>query len=179
MKDLTYTLENFSRFELFPNTTNIRLENAFSIWGILIFPIIVGSLLLYHVFGVRGVFFWSSFGLFLLVLINIFIFYRTQTYKENVHRLILDRNFIQMINQSNIQFQADIRDVTVENLKCSKEGYPAIRIYNEELQSIIIGFRQSSPSNNHENSYPLSQPDYWIQHKKEWNKLQDIINQNI
>ena len=84
MKNLTYTLDTFSRFELFPSSMNIECENAFSLYGILVLPILFGSIVFFYMFGIASNIFWIMFGLQAVILFNIYFFYKRTIQRENI-----------------------------------------------------------------------------------------------
>ena len=173
MKNLFHTSNTLSRFELIPNTSHIGTENAFSIYGILIIPQLLGGVFLYHAFEIRGIFFWVALGVLTLILVNVYIFYKRTSYRDHVLKLIIDNTYIQMMNYREIQFQSHIEDVKIEMIKCGRQGYPAIKLSNEELPSFIIGLKQ--PLQNQEMTQSLIQPDYWLKNKKEWEYLYERL----
>ena len=154
---------------------NIECENAFSLYGILVLPILFGSIVFFYMFGIASNIFWIMFGLQAVILFNIYFFYKRTIQREKIVKLIIDPHYIQMINQNEIQFHTKTQEVAIETMSCGQEAYPAIKMYNKLNQSIIIGVRASISEFNSENHQPLKQPDYWVRHKKEWRKLSKVL----
>ena len=179
MKETLNRFDTISRYELIPNTILIGAENAFSIYSILIIPNLLGGIILYNLFGIRGSFFWVTVGLLALLLVNLYVYYKRTFRSDYVLKLIIDRNYIQIMSDNKIQFQAPTSEVTMRLIKCGKQNYSAIKIRHEEFQVFIIGFKESLPIEEHTIRQPLTQPDYWLKNKREWKQLyQQLLLKN-
>ena len=59
-----------------PNTSANAYGKAFSLYGVLIIPILLGSVIMYNVFGLTGKYFTTAFLLMTLLVGNVYFFYR-------------------------------------------------------------------------------------------------------
>ena len=176
--------ENFQqdkiyRFELMPNTTASAYDKAFNLYGILIIPILLGSFLMYNIFGLRDKYFITSFLLMVFTLGNIYFFYHRLINKTSILKLIIHSNYMQIFDENQIYFQENIAQIKVEIMSCGNPERPAIRISHEEFSGIIIGWKNTGNNNNSNIRDKLTQPDYWLRNNDLSNILMDILEQKI
>lgn len=167
------------RFHLQPNSSISASKNAFSVYGILIIPILIGGFLMHYVFQLYGTYLIICFIMLLMALGNIFYYYRRQTHQSKTLKLIIQYDWIQLLDQNQLYFQKDLHQMQLEPILCGKLRTPALKISSEDFEGIIIGLKHIDVDFPVNAQNKLSQPDYWILNKSEAQQLVNFMKMQI
>ena len=163
------------RFELIPNTTSYGIEKMFSLFGILISPILLSSVLMYNVFTLRATYFWMSMTLLIIILLNVYMFYRMMIERNNKLQLIITGDYFQILNSKQVYLQEQMNTMNIYALNCGKPFYSAIKISNEGFEGIIIGVKDRKDVFQETTAHQLTQPDYWLRRTNDWEVLSQLL----
>lgn len=172
---LTHTIH---RFELKNNSYQRAYENAFNLYGVLIIPILLGGILMYNVFQLRDEYFVIPFLLLVFFLGNLYIFSQRMMYKNYTLKLIINNDYIQILDREQIYFQGDLAHVSIEVIRYGKKLKSAIQLTNEDLGSIILGLKDTELNNIIYTENKLCLPDYSISTKRQSNLLLSLLRKN-
>lgn len=168
------------RFELKVNTDENAYEKAFNLYGILLMPALLGGVLMYSVFELRQMYFTATFLLLVVVLANLYFYSERINYKTNTLKLILIQNVIQLIDNEQNYFRANIEELDIHLILCGKKLQPALCIKSEHIERIVIGLRNIKMNSPITIKNPLCQPDVWLHNQQQANLLIDLIyNKNF
>ena len=170
------TYNEIYRWELMPNNYINGSEQTFSLYGILLTPTFIGAFLFYYVFEMRGLYFWSIWSVLILILGNIYFFYKRTTYRSNVLKLIIQNNYLQIMSNHALLLDVHIQNVSVKMIYCTIEKHPAIHIRSNDDLDIVIASKKKQILFDSETNDFLCQPDYWLVNDQEWNKLYEQLS---
>lgn len=179
IKQELYLTNTIHRFKLRLNSSLSANESAFSLYGILIIPTLLGSGLMYNVFQLRDEYFTIPFILMVVSLANIYFFYRRMTLKNETITLIIQNDYIQLMNYEQIYFQEEMEQLKVEFLRCGRNLKPAIKLSGTSFQGIVIGLKNIDSNYPIEIENKLCQPDYQLVDKQQFHQLIELINDKI
>ena len=174
----TINIEKIHRFELFPNSSNIGSEQSFNLYGILIIPQLLGSIMLHYIFDIRQMHFWIVWIVLAMILWNIYFFYKKIIYHENIIKLIINNNYLHIIDNKNTYMQTHIENVIVKKNISGKKRFPTIEIRSEDFKGISIGLKREQTNLDEGEIKTLSLPDYWLINEKEWDNLSQQLFKN-
>lgn len=174
-----YIANTIHRFELTANSATAAHEKAFSLYGILLFPALLGSGLMYNVFHLEGMYFIMAFMVMMGILVNVYFFYQRTIAKNQTLKLIIQEGYIQLIDHQQIHVQEEIKHITIQLIRCGKHLQPALRLSGEYFQGIIIGLKNIEIENAIETHNKLCQPDYWLSDKQQAEQLMALVEMNF
>ena len=163
------------RFELTTNSSIKAYEKAFSLYGILVIPALLGITLMYNVFQLRDEYFVIPVLILMLALVNIYVFYQRMTTKNDRLKLIIEDNQIQLMDNEKIYFQEQIVLTTIQLIRCGKNLEPALELNSKNFQGVIIGLRNIKIDIPIETQNQLYQPDYWLSSKHQAQTFMQLI----
>lgn len=172
-----YLGDAFNRFELTDNSSERAAEKAFNLYGVLIIPTLLGGILMYDLFQLRDEYFVVSFLLMVVVLINLYFFYRTMTYGFNPIKMIIQEDYIQLLDKEQVYFQDDLKRINIEIILCGRQLQPAIRLSGKNFQGVVIGLKDTKIDRPIEVKNKLCLPDYWMLNQNQSNQLMSLIDQ--
>ena len=162
-----------------PNSSEVGMEQAFSIYGILLLPKLIGGIILYYIFELRGIYFLIALALLFILMLNIYFYYKRILWKEHQLKLIVDSNYLRLMDNKNIYMSAHIKEIKTRKIITGKKNYPAISIKSEGFDEILIGLKKQQNTLDSEQSTSICQPDYWLIKGEEWKTLSGQLFRNI
>ena len=110
-----------------------------------------------------------------IILINIYFFYKRAFHRSNNLKLLIDNNYIQILNHKKIYLQDYIQNIKIEETSYGQQDYSSIKISGEDFQGIVIATKQKNKIYHFESKNTLAQPDYWITSPKHWDYLYHLL----
>ena len=167
--------DTIHRFELTTNSSIRANEKAFSLYGILVIPALLGVTLMYNVFQLRDEYLAIPVLILVLALINIYVFYQRIITKNDRLKLIIEDNQIRLMDNEQIYFQEQIVLTTIQLIRCGKNLEPALELNSKNFQGIIIGLKNIKIDIPIETQNQLYQPDYWLLNKYQTHAFMKLI----
>lgn len=166
------------RIHLKPNSSEIGGRENFMIYGILLFPMLIGYIIFYGVFELRAEALIYAFIVFVTILVNLFFFFKNSWRSHYRLCLILDGGYIQFLDAEKLITRIPLDEIRMEIQWCKKSNCPAVLLKHQNMPVILIGQKKGNEAiKNSSLQKEMCQPDYWLVRNDDWQKLVQGLTQ--
>lgn len=173
-KNLMVTIH---RFDLVTNRYQTSYEGVLIVLVFLVIPILLGGVLMYKLLEWRAEYFIFPFFIMVLILVNLYIFYKRNYQNRSLVQLNIYENYIQILDKKQMYYSDDLKQLHTEFFFSGEQLFPTVRICGNGFKGFMIGLNINK--NEFETHYEdkLIEPDYWIRNVNDSKLFVQLLKQ--
>ena len=157
------------QFTLRPPNYTGRLQFVKNLYIMLGAPLLLGGVLIYHVFEWHGTAFWTAFTILFILLLNLYFYLINNQYFENDLQLILTSHDLQIIKHRKILFQAEKSQLDIEVIPNNNTDMSTIQIKKEG--KLVIAIKSKKLNRFLNRAEGIENEVYEVKSSKQWEVL--------